>query len=178
MAVFETERVILRRLKPDDLQPLFALYRDPDIRRYFPEGTLSLDETKAELDWFVNGGDPRHPDLGLWAAIEKESGTFIGRSGLIPWEIEGKAEVEIAYLLAKSHWGRGLGTEIARGLVRYGFQALGLERLIALIDPDNEPSRRTALAAGLRFERSLMLDGAPCHVHAISVAQWRPEPVG
>lgn len=178
MAVLETDRVILRRLRPDDLQSLFALYRDPDIRRYFPEGTLTLDETRAELDWFVNGGDPRHPDLGLWAAMEKKGNAFIGRAGLIPWEIEGKAEVEIAYLLSKAHWGQGLGAEIARGLVRYGFETLELQRLIALIDPDNEPSRRTALAAGLRFERNLLLDGARCNVHAITVGQWRQEAVG
>jgi ribosomal-protein-alanine N-acetyltransferase len=172
MPVLETARVTLRRLRPDDLQPLFALYRDPDIRRYFPEGTLTLEQTKAELDWFLTGGGPAHAGLGLWAAIEKDSGAFIGRSGLIPWEIDGKTEIEIAYLLAKSHWGQGLGAEIARGLLRYGFETLRLPRLIALIDPENEPSRRTALAAGLHFERDLVHDGVPCSVHAISAAEW------
>lgn len=175
MPVLETERVLLRRLRPDDLEPLFALYRDPDIRRYFPEGTLTHAETSAELDWFVNGGDPQHPKLGLWAAIEKTSGAFIGRSGLIPWEIGGETEIEIAYLLAKSHWGRGLGTEIARALVRHGFETLSLERLTALIDPDNEPSRRTALAAGLRFERHLLHEGTPCNIHAITATEWRAQ---
>jgi ribosomal-protein-alanine N-acetyltransferase len=169
MPVLETERVILRRLQPDDLQPLFALYGDPDIRRYFPEGTLTREETQAELDWFVNGGDPAHPGLGLWAVIEKQSGVFIGRSGLIPWEIDGASEVEIAYLLAKSHWGRGLGTEIARALVRHGFEALGVTRLIALIHPANAASIGTALAAGLRFERKLNLPDEECYLYAIEV---------
>lgn len=175
MPVLETERVLLRRLRPDDLGPLFALYRDPDIRRYFPEGTLTEAETQAELNWFVNGGDPAHPGLGLWAAIEKTSGAFIGRSGLIPWEIDGKTEIEIAYLLAKSHWGQGLGAEIARGLVRHGFATLGLSRLIALIDPENEPSHRTALAAGLHFEREILHDGMRCGIYAISAAEWRAQ---
>ncbi|MBI2253921.1 MAG: GNAT family N-acetyltransferase [Proteobacteria bacterium] len=167
MPVLETERVILRRLRPGDLEPLFALYRDPEIRRYFPEGTLTRDETQAELDWFVNGGDPAHPHLGLWATIERESGDFVGRSGLIPWAIDGANEIEIAYLLAKSRWGRGLGAEIARGLVRHGFEVLGLQRLIALIHPANEASIRTAQAAGLRFERKLNLPGEECGLYAI-----------
>lgn len=167
MTVLETERVILRQLRPDDVEPLFALYRDPDIRRYFPEGTLSRTETQAELDWFINGGDPNHPSLGLWAVIEKESGTFIGRSGLIPWQIDDRSEVEIAYLLAKTHWGRGLGTEIARALVCHGFDKLGYARLIALIDPANEASRRTALSAGLCFERDLIHEGTCCSIYAI-----------
>lgn len=172
MAVLETDRVTLRRLRPDDLEPLFSLYRDPDIRRYFPEGTLTREETKAELDWFLSG-DPAHAGLGLWAAIEKSSGAFIGRCGLIPWEIDGTQEIEIAYLLAKSHWGLGLGAEIARGLVRHGFEVLRLPRLIALIDPQNEASRRTALAAGLHFEREIEHEGTRCSVHAIDAAAWR-----
>jgi [ribosomal protein S5]-alanine N-acetyltransferase len=167
MIILETDRVILRRLQPDDLDDLAALYQDPDIRRYFPEGTLTRAETAKELAWFTGGGDPDHPRLGLWATIHKETQAFIGRSGLIPWEIEGHPEIEIAYLVAKSHWRQGLGAEIAAALVRYGFEELGLSRLIALIDPQNEASRRTAIKAGLHFERDLILDGAACGIHVI-----------
>lgn len=168
MQILETKRLVLRRLQPDDLDSLFALYRDPDIRRYFPEGTLSYEETRRELDWFVAGGDPDHPALGLWATIHKESRAFIGRCGLIPWTIDGTLEVEIAYLLAKPYWRLGLGREIAQALVRYGFEELHVSRLIALIDPDNGASRRTAVAAGLRHERDLVLDGTSCCLHAIA----------
>ena len=168
MQILETDRLVLRRLQPEDIDSLFALYRDPDIRRYFPEGTLSYEETRRELDWFIGGGDPDHPALGLWATIHKESQAFIGRSGLIPWTIDGTLEIEIAYLLAKSHWRLGLGREIAQALVRYAFDVLDLPRLIALIDPGNEASRRTAMAAGLRYERDLTLDGTYCCLYAIA----------
>jgi ribosomal-protein-alanine N-acetyltransferase len=167
MVILETDRLILRRLQPDDLDDLAALYQDPDIRRYFPEGTLTRAETAEELAWFTGGGDPAHSRFGLWATIHKESQAFIGRSGLIPWEIEGRPEIEIAYLIAKSHWRQGLGAEIATALVRYGFAELGLSRLIALIDPQNEASRRTAIKAGLRFERNIILGGTACSIHAI-----------
>jgi RimJ/RimL family protein N-acetyltransferase len=43
--VLETERLVLRRLRPADLEPLHALYRDPEIRRYYPDGTRTLEET-------------------------------------------------------------------------------------------------------------------------------------
>ena len=49
MKILETDRLILRRLLPEDLDALFALYSDPEIRRYFPEGTLTYEETKEEL---------------------------------------------------------------------------------------------------------------------------------
>jgi RimJ/RimL family protein N-acetyltransferase len=137
MVILETERMAMRRLAPGDLDALYALYRDPDIRRYFPEGVLTLEETREELEWFLNG-HPDHPELGLWATIHKESGQFIGRCGLLPWTIDGVDEVEIAYMIAKPYQRQGIGAEAARALVRYGFEMLGLKRLIALIDPAHE----------------------------------------
>ncbi|HLO17561.1 MAG TPA: GNAT family N-acetyltransferase, partial [Anaerolineales bacterium] len=53
--ILETKRLLLRRLLIEDLDALFALYRDGEIRRYFPEGTLTYEETKEELEWFLNG---------------------------------------------------------------------------------------------------------------------------
>src|SRR5262245_27791279 len=139
--ILETERLLLRRLIMDDLDNLFALYCNPEIRRYFPEGVLNYEDTKDELEWHMNG-HPRHPELGLWATIHKETGNFIGRCGLLPWEIDDKLEIEIAYLIDKAYWGQGLATEAAKGILQYGFEQLKLSRLICLIDPDNIASQR------------------------------------
>lgn len=152
--ILETPRLLLRHLVLDDLYQLFALYRDPEIRRYFPEGVLSLEETREELEWHMHG-HPRHPQLGLWGTIHKESGRFIGRCGLLPWEIDGRLEIEIAYLLDKSFWGQGLATEAARGILEYGFDKLGFPRLICLIDPDNIASQRVAEKIGMTLERKV-----------------------
>ena len=151
MKILETERILLRRLEMSDLDPLYKLYSDPEIRRYFPEGVLNLEETRDELEWHMNG-HPHYPELGLWATIYKETGKFIGRCGLLPWEIEGKPEVEIAYLLAKEFWHQGLATETAQGILKYGFETLNLSRLICLIDPDNVASQRVAERIGMTLE--------------------------
>lgn len=172
MTILETERLRLRRLEPGDLDALHALYRDPEIRRHFPDGTRSLEETREELDWFV-AGDPEHPALGLWATILKSSGTFIGRCGLIPWTVDGRPEVEVAYLIDKRYWRQGLGSEAARALVRYGFERLGLARIVAFIEPTNRASIATATKVGLRFEREIDFEGAATTLYAIE----RP-PVG
>lgn len=131
---------------------LYKLYRDPEIRRYYPEGTLTYQETRQELEWFLNG-HPEHPELGLWATILKSSQQFIGRCGLLPWMIDGIYEVEVAYMIAREHWGQGLGTEAARGVLDYGFEYLGLSRLICVIDPGNLASIRVATKIGMCFER-------------------------
>ena len=167
MTILETERLILRRLESGDLDELCALYRDPVVRRYFPEGTLTYDETKEELKWFLNG-HPDHPELGLWAAIHKETGEFIGRCGLLPWVIDGRFEVEVAYLIAKTHWGQGLGTEAAQAILDYGFEELGLRRLICLIDHDNTASIRVAEKIGMAFEKEGQDEKGPFLLYAVN----------
>jgi len=163
--ILETERLILRHLEPGDLDALHALYSDAEIRRYFPEGTLTLEETREELEWFLDG-HPDHPELGLWATIRKPDGAFIGRCGLLPWTIEGRSEVEVAYLLARPYWGRGLATEAARAIVTYAFGPLGLSRLICLVDPANTASIRVAERIGMRLESRLEDDAGPFLVYS------------
>lgn len=167
MIILETKRLLLRRLEMGDLDNLFALYSDPDVRRYFPEGTLTLDETREELEWFLNG-HPQHPELGLWATIHKETNRFIGRCGLLPWTIDGQYEVEIAYMLAKEFWGQGLATEAARAIRDYAYDQLHLTRLICLIDHDNQASIRVAEKTGLRFEKEGLDDKGPYMLYSVN----------
>ena len=171
MKILETRRLILRHLVPEDLDGLFALYSDPAVRRYFPEGTLTYEETREELEWFLHG-HPQHPELGLWATILKETGQFIGRCGLLPWTIDGRAEVEVAYMLAKEYWGQGLGTEVARAILYYGFEQLRLSRLICLIDRDNLASIRVATKIGMTFEKEGQDEKGPYLLYSID---QRPE---
>ena len=154
----------------DDLNDLFALYSDPEIRKYFPEGVLNDEETKEELEWFLNG-HPIHPELGLWATIHRETGKFIGRCGLLPWTIEEQDEVEIAYLLDKAFWKLGLATEAAKGILQYGFEQLKLSRLICMIDPENTASQRVAEKIGMIFEKKVdgyEGDNLPFYVYSVS----------
>jgi RimJ/RimL family protein N-acetyltransferase len=106
MKILETNRLIFRHLNIDDLDDLYALYCDPEVIKYIPDAPRSSEETRQELEWHMNG-HPRHPELGLWATIHKASNQFIGRCGLLPWTIDQREEVEVAYLLAKQYWGQG-----------------------------------------------------------------------
>jgi len=177
--VIETDRLVLRRLTIDDVDVLAEIYRDPDVRRYFPGGTLDREETRDEVAWVIDEYYGRY-GFGLWATILKETGALIGRCGLLPWtavpepdgglsiqhvaegapEPEGSwPEVELAYLLAKPYWGRGLATEAARAIVAYAFDELRLTRLICLFDPENDASRRVAEKVGMTFERTVTIEG-------------------
>jgi ribosomal-protein-alanine N-acetyltransferase len=152
--ILETPRLLLRHLGMQDVQELYSLYQDIDIRRYFPDGVLGFEDTKEELEWYMKG-HPQYPELGLWATVHKESGRFIGRCGLLPWEIDGKLEIEIAYLLNKDFWHQGFATEAAHGIMLYGFEKLHLTRLICMMHPENVASQKVAVRIGMKLERQV-----------------------
>ncbi len=152
MKILETNRLILRHLELDDLDELFALYCDPDVVRYIPDAPRNYEEARKELEWHMNG-HPKHPEFGLWATIHKNTNKFIGRCGLLPWTFDGRDEVEVAYLISKTYWGQGLGTEAAQAILDYGFEKIKLSRLICLIDEENLASIRVAEKIGMSFEK-------------------------
>jgi ribosomal-protein-alanine N-acetyltransferase len=95
----------------------------------------------------------------------------MGRCGLLPWKIEERQEVEVAFLLGKKFWGQGFATEAALAIVRYAFGQLDLSRLICLIDPENMASVNVAQRIGMRFEQrvdGIDGDGFPTLIYAIS----------
>ena len=167
MMILETKRLLLRRFVTNDLDDLFKFYSDPDVIRYIPDAPRSYEETREELEWHRNG-HPKFSELGLWATIYKETGQFIGRCGLLPWTIDGQHEVEVAFAFAKAYWGQGLATEAAQALVHYGFEHLGLSRLICLIDHDNEGSIKVATKIGMTFEKESKDEYGPFLVYAIN----------
>ncbi len=167
--ILKTERLILRHLEIGDLDELFRLYSDPEIRKYYPEGVLNYEETREELEWFLNG-HPEHPELGLWATIHKETGKFIGRCGLLPWTIDDKLEIEISYMIDKAYWRQGLATEAANGIMQYAFEQLKVSRLICLMEPGNIASQRVAQKVGMKLERrvdGIAGDNFPTFIYSI-----------
>jgi ribosomal-protein-alanine N-acetyltransferase len=168
MVVLNTERLLLRHLEPEDLEPLYALYRDPEIRQYYPDGTRTLSETKEELEWFLRG-HPHRPELGLWATVERSSGEFLGRCGLLPWHIQGQDEVELAFMIKKERWREGLATEAAHGIIKYAYTALGLRRLVCLIMIGNAASAGVAEKVGMSFEREFTDEIGPCQLYSIAL---------
>jgi ribosomal-protein-alanine N-acetyltransferase len=150
--ILETARLVLRHQDPGDLDDLWALYCDPQITKYIPDAPRTREEARKELEWHMHG-HPKHPELGLWATIDKETGKFIGRCGLLPWFLDGQDEVEVAYTIARDYWGKGLATEAAQAILQYGFEHLNLPRLICLIDPDNIASQNVAQKLGMKFEK-------------------------
>lgn len=145
--LLESERVILRRFTMDDLDRLDRLNSNVDVMRYIGDGSLrTREQTRAGIVR-VQRIYENFPGLGFWVAEEKPKRSFVGVFAL--FYIPKTVEVEVGYRLIKSAWGRGLATEGASALVRYGMFELGLNRVVGLTHAENEPSKRVLMKAGL-----------------------------
>jgi RimJ/RimL family protein N-acetyltransferase len=144
----ETTRLRLRAFTPDDLDDLFLIFGDEEVMRYISNGKpRSLEETGRGLLRTIEGWQKR--GFGLWAMTIKGSDRVIGYCGLI--YLDDTPEIEIAYGLAKAHWAKGYATEAARATLEFGFEKLKLERIVAVVNPENIPSQRVLEKLGMTY---------------------------
>ena len=156
LIILETKRLTLRHQQASDVASLVALWAAPEVTRYMG-GPRDRDWLQSVFE--ETARDPYAERYDLWPVIEKETGEVVGHCGLLDKEVEGKTEIELTYVLASSAWGRGYGTEIGHALKRYAFEEMGIGRLIALIEPENEASERVAVKVGMRLEKEVLRPG-------------------
>ncbi|MEV4498694.1 GNAT family N-acetyltransferase [Micromonospora arborensis] len=151
-----TERLRLRRLTTADVGALVELDSDPEVMRFLSGGVATgLATVRDEQLPRLLAGYDRHPGLGRWAALDRETGDFLGWFALDP-SADG-TEAELGYRLRRSTWGRGLATEGSRALVRHAFDTVGVCRVWAETMAVNERSRRVMTKAGLHYVRTFHL---------------------
>lgn len=149
-----TTRLILRRFTEDDGDNLFALDSDPAVMRYLNGGVATPRDVieREVLPRFLHSYQ-RRAGYGVWAAIERSSGDFVGWFGFQPQEGGDSDDIALGYRLRRASWGNGYATEGARALIRRGFTELGAQRVVATTYQDNLASRRVMERAGLRLAR-------------------------
>jgi RimJ/RimL family protein N-acetyltransferase len=144
----ETERLTLRLYTLDDLDAVERMVAKAEVMKFTGgQITKRLDAwgfiARTLGHWALRG-------YGMYAVVEKASGTLVGRIGLL--NPETWPDIEIAWTLDSAHWGKGLATEAATAVGRVGFHHLKAKRLISLINPNNLPSIRVAERLGATRE--------------------------
>jgi [ribosomal protein S5]-alanine N-acetyltransferase len=145
----ETDGLLLRPLRPEDIEPEGSLWADPQVTRCLGG---PRDEERVRTILQDELAEPPLGPLGQWPVVQKASGEFIGDCGLIAKEIEGRQEVELVYILAVSAWGNGYATEIGAALLHFAIEELHQKRVVSLIDVENLASKRVAEKLGMHLE--------------------------
>ncbi len=174
-----TERLRLRRFRPDDRAWYAAVNADAAVTRFLnPDRPFTRTESDASLatiegHWASEG-------FGLWAAERRDTGEPIGFIGLAkPFFVpEVLPRVEVGWRLGRAHWGHGFATEGARAAIEQGFTTLGLDQIVSITVHDNHRSQRVMAKLGLTWERAVVHPqlGLILEVRAITGASWKPPP--
>jgi len=184
MHELETERLLLRRWRPEDRPPFAALNADPEVMHHFPAPL-----TRVESDAFADMVEAamERDGWGLWAMEERASGRFLGFTGLARPRFEAPflPAVEIGWRLPRAAWGHGFASEAARAAAAFAFDAAGLDELISMTVVANERSRAVMRRLGMTHDPADDFDHPLVeqphlrrHVlYRLSAADWRASSV-
>ena len=162
--VLDTPRLRLRRPEARDFEAYAALCADPEVMRYIGEG-VALNRRRA---WAAFAGMLGHWAIrgyGQFAVESKATGVFLGRVGLYepdPWP-----GTELAWAMAREHWGQGFAPEAASAVRDWAFASLRLSRLVSVIMKGNRPSIQVAEKIGERFDREDQIEGIAVRIYSI-----------
>jgi RimJ/RimL family protein N-acetyltransferase len=175
MTVLQTQRLLLREWRDEDLEPFARMNADPAVMEHFPT-TLSRSESDAVAERirgeFVERG------FGWWALEIPGETAFAGFVGLsvpsfeLPFPCTSPC-VEIGWRLATSAWGKGYATEAARAVLTHGFDVLALEEVVSFTVVANARSRRVMERIGMTrreeedFEHPRLPEGHPLRRHVL-----------
>jgi len=157
----ETERLLLRELLLNDDVGMFELDSNPEVHTYLGNNPVkSIEESREAIanirqQYLENG-------IGRWAVILKETGEFIGWSGLKLEKNVNNHETfyDLGYRFIQKHWGKGYAFETAKAFVDFGFNELHLPVINAWADFDNLASRKVLEKVGMKYVNSFKYDGA------------------
>lgn len=164
----ESERLRFRGLTEEDIPAWTAFFVANDLLAY-----LGIDLSKGNAvlaeEWIrMQFGRYENQGLGHLAVERKDTGAFIGMGGLLPRDLNGKLEYEIAYSLKPEYWGHGYGTEIATTMKQYGDQHIDAHRFISIIHIENSASARVAKKNGMAVLFTTEYLGMPVEVYGVA----------
>lgn len=137
----ETTRLILRDYQPSDFDAVHHYSQDPDVLKYMLWGPNTREDTRSFIDQAILDGQAQPRTTFNLALMDKETKALIGGISLTL----DQDQAEIGWILDRSAWGKGIATEAAVCLIRFGFDALGLSSIHATCDSENIASYKVML---------------------------------
>ncbi|RRJ63775.1 N-acetyltransferase [Paenibacillus oralis] len=149
--VLESERLRLRRMERGDAEVMFRYWSDPEVTRYMNVPPFASVEEAWDMINLLNGLSESEDAMRFGIEL-KEEGKLIGSCGYNVWELSGAYRGEIGYDLGREYWGRGYMSEALKMLLAYGYDTMGLNRIEALVEPENAGSLKLLQAFGFKEE--------------------------
>lgn len=162
--ILQTERLLLRTFTTEDARLIYELNKDPDVTRFTGDPITDIAHARQVLEQVIL---PQYVlyNHGRWAVHAKPSLEFIGWCGLK--NRPERNEIDLGYRFLKSTWGKGYATEAAFACIKYGFEKLGLKRIVGRAMPGNIASLKVLEKCGMTYIGEDMVDDHPAKTYEI-----------
>jgi ribosomal-protein-alanine N-acetyltransferase len=168
----KTARLHLRPVCHDDLDSLFALWTEPRVRRFlFDDQIISREQAVNEIVNSIKRFEAH--GCGLWRATAREGSELIGFCGYRFFHEP--PQLQLLYGFHPDHWSQGFATEAARAMIRFGFEELGFDSVIASADAPNTASCRVMEKAGMAFDRRETVNGLDTIYYRVERRDFEPD---
>lgn len=173
----ETKRLCLRPVVASDADALFRIYGDPATNTFNPSGPYpDLHHAETVLKRWIHHREQH--GFGNWAISLLDTPTnIIGFGGLSILSYDGITINNLGYRFATEAWGKGLATEFAEGALKYGFNALKLPEIAAVVRGNHLASQKVLEKSGLKYIREIhdVKNAPPSLLYSISQQAWLNE---
>nr|WGD92036.1 GNAT family protein [Bacillus subtilis] len=173
--ILETERLTLRQMTDQDAEAIFACFSNHEVTRYYGlENLESIEQAISMIQTFVALYQEKR---GIrWGIERRDTKELIGTIGFHALAQKHR-RAEIGYEIIPEHWRNGFASEVISKVVSYGFSALGLSRIGAVVFTDNEASNRLLLKMGFQKEgvlrQYMYQNGTPYDTNVYSIVKPR-----
>jgi ribosomal-protein-alanine N-acetyltransferase len=167
--VLETTRLLVRPFVESDFPRLLELRHDKDVGRYLGGSDVPAEKVASRMQYYMD--HYARWGYGMGVVSLTPSTEMIGFGGL--QHLDDSEEVEVGYALDRPYWGLGLATELASAWLHYGFDRLGLDRIVAVAYPENTASRHVMEKLGMHYEKNVVHYGNECVYYAIKRADMK-----
>ena len=167
----ETARLRLCPFTPEDLDEFCRIRSDAEVMRFIGGSASTREQTEAALTTHLRRWEEH--GFSHWAVRFKKNPTLLlGWCGLD--FLDTTSEIEVGYGLARNYWGLGIATEAAEATLRFGFEHLKLDRIVAVTYPQNTQSRRVMEKLGMTRVKNGFYYGAEMVYYQIVRREFQP----
>lgn len=151
--------VYLVKFKSQDFNEYFQLVGDARVMEMITERAIPIEEAQVDFEQLIDN-NKLNENFGNFKILTLSSNEFVGLAKLALHE-EDQVEAELGYMILPYYWGKGIASQVARQLIEHAKQQQSLEKLVAIIDPKNIPSRKILINNGFVSKEFKDFDGLP-----------------
>jgi ribosomal-protein-alanine N-acetyltransferase len=147
--VLTTERLLMRKFQPEDIQSVYKALSHPEVIRHYGVSYESLEATQEQMDWFAK---IEKEEKGFWWAVcNRHDQAFFGAVGFNNRSKEHR-KTEMGYWLLPEYWGSGIIGEAGRAACDYAFREMSVHRIEAVVETENSNSKKIMARLGFELE--------------------------